>query len=66
MIFEQNKDFNSSREHALSIRALLAAGRFDEAQVILGWLVDSKNFRISLPQQRAAEITQRIEEIIKK
>jgi len=40
------------RPDALSLRKLLGEGRFDELKIFLGWLLNSRAFRIALPANK--------------
>jgi hypothetical protein len=40
------------REHLLSLKKFAAEGRLEETKIILGWLIDSRRLRISLPEHK--------------
>ena len=41
------------RDNVLSLRKLAAEGRLEEKKTVLGWDIDTRNFRISLPPDKA-------------
>ena len=48
-----NKDDPIPRDDVLSIRKLLAESRLEEQKTVLGWVIDTHSFRISLPEEKA-------------
>ena len=53
------------REDTTSIRKLRGEGTPDERKIVLGWLVDTRKFRVYLPRPKALDWLQQIDEITK-
>ena len=48
-----NEDDPIPRNNILSIRKLLAESRLEEIKTVLGWVINTRSFRISLPDEKA-------------
>ena len=55
-----------TRHDVLSLRKMLGEGCLSELKVILGWLVDTRNFLIKLPEDKARTWIKDIDDLIKK
>ena len=55
----------TTRDDPLSLRKLSGEGTPSERKVVLGWLVDTRAFRIYLPHEKAILWTTEIDELIK-
>lgn len=45
-------DFPLQRKDMANIEKLLAEGRIEELKIVLGWLIDTRRLRISLPENK--------------
>jgi hypothetical protein len=53
------------REHLLSLKKFAAEGRLEEIKIILGWVIDTRRLRVSLPDYKVKAWTQSILDILK-
>ena len=49
----KNPDDPIERDEILSLRKLLAEGGLEERKIVLGWLIDTRKFRIYIPDDKA-------------
>ena len=56
---------NIPHPYILAMKKWIAEGTQEERKVVLGWVIDTRLFTVSLPQEKAAAYTQQINEILK-
>ena len=61
-----NDDDPISRDNILSHRKLIAEGGLEELKIVLGWLIDTRLFRIYVPEDKATRWIMDLREIERK